>query len=245
MRESVCFPKRSARSGFTLIELLVVIAIIAILIGLLLPAVQKIREAANRMKCSNNLKQVSLGAHNYESTYQILPPGMNGDVSTNPQPPGPSPSPNYQYIGVLAFLLPFCEQDNIYRQMNIMPVGTASATAAQWWTANPNWTLAHSKIPIYTCPSDNPYLRPQVFARFWPYSCGGPPPAGTPSCGTGQGIVFTSGRPESRSNELYGSWWWNWEDRQWMGPMGRILLFPVEGNDCNRKRRIVEYSDVW
>src|SRR6266404_9544004 len=112
--------RRLRRSAFTLIELLVVIAIIAILIGLLLPAVQKVREAAARAKCQNNLKQICLGAHNFESTYGYLPPGMvgpqlsQGGLTANPTPQNISLqcSPSH---GTLTFLLPYVEQDNIYK----------------------------------------------------------------------------------------------------------------------------------
>src|SRR5690349_9537123 len=132
----------SERRAFTLIELLVVIAIIAILIGLLLPAVQKIREAAARMKCTNNLKQIGLALHNYHDANNYFPPGYV-DRNTNPaSTPDNDLGPGWAWS---SFLLPYLEQDNLYKQINFNVAMGVGANAA----------LAQQPLTIFQCPSDS------------------------------------------------------------------------------------------
>src|SRR5437870_1453632 len=147
--------RRSRRPGFTLIELLVVIAIIAILIGLLVPAVQQVRSAAARSQCANNLKQIGLAAHSYHSTLKSFPPGYHGP---SPDVPYGLPYTNTgafqtgaKWVGSLVYLLPYLEQDVIYRQMRTMTDSTYTGT---YFGSVPDWTMAHSSIPVFLCPSD-------------------------------------------------------------------------------------------
>ena len=131
-------PSTRPRDGFTLIELLVVIAIIAILIGLLLPAVQKVREAASRMKCANNLKQMGLAMHGFHDANAAFPPAFA------------KPS-NY---GWQVWVLPYVEQGDLYNAIN--PAATTLSVNA--YTVLP--------VPIYACPSDpGPTINP-FFAGY-------------------------------------------------------------------------------
>ncbi|MCU0706160.1 MAG: DUF1559 domain-containing protein [Fimbriiglobus sp.] len=140
------------RSAFTLIELLVVIAIIAILIGLLLPAVQKVREAAARMQCSNNLKQLGLAAANYESAYGVVPPSLIVNMGL---PPGGAGQPGFPYPAIVhswaVNFLPYIEQENLFRQYN-MNFPWFSSPAIVPGTPD-NQTPLRTQIKTFICPS--------------------------------------------------------------------------------------------
>jgi prepilin-type N-terminal cleavage/methylation domain-containing protein len=135
--------KLTPRRGFTLIELLVVIAIIAVLIGLLVPAVQKVREAANRIKCANNLKQMGVAAHIYHDVNQHLPPGV-----------GYYPTATNGVFGTYNFhLLPYLEQDTLFRSsLGSVPVPPPDGPTVVNYPGNNN--VYAQRVAVFLCPSD-------------------------------------------------------------------------------------------
>ncbi len=143
------------RRGFTLIELLVVIAIIAILIALLVPAVQKVREAAARTQCTNNLKQIGLGLHNFEGTFKRLPPAYGGALA--PAAPVTTTSASSKFPNVFGathvFILPYIEQDNLYK--NMVAAGTPSLYVPSNNASGAAGGQSSLKVvPTYVCPAD-------------------------------------------------------------------------------------------
>ena len=149
------------RQAFTLVELLVVIAIIGVLMALLLPAVQYAREAARRMQCSNNLKQVAAAAHLFHDANRQFPPGFQGP----PAPPNGLPFPGLvndkpnQWNGALSFLLPQMEQETVWTKMTDLNWRVPEQDVP-YWTVPLTWTNAQLRISSFLCPSTNAYGTP-------------------------------------------------------------------------------------
>jgi prepilin-type N-terminal cleavage/methylation domain-containing protein/prepilin-type processing-associated H-X9-DG protein len=209
------------RSGFTLIELLVVIAIIAILIGLLLPAVQKVREAAARIKCFNNLKQIGLGLHNYHDVNGTFP---SGHIELQ------LPNGNFDYYQNWGIsILPYIEQDNLYKTYRDNPIGNADPL---------NQPFAKTYIPIYTCPSD-----PRAGMILAPETLG---PNGTGNNGSvlyaASSYKAMTGKGHVSNTDTYGGFWNEVQDALAANPAGRGL-FHGDGFSNMRPEKIAGITD--
>jgi len=192
------------RLGFTLIELLVVIAIIAILIGLLLPAVQKVREAAARMKCQNNLKQLALALHNYHDANSVFP----GAASIVPASGTPSP---FAISGTnrapwTVLILPYIEQGPVFEQFNTK-TGTFGGLFIQHDAATESVPQKATRLQAFECPSDpnsNPTNRNlNYFAIMGGGNVVGTPPICAPGVGPCHPVAVGNYRLTSDNGVLY------------------------------------------
>lgn len=242
------FQMRSARLGFTLVELLVVIAIIGILVGLLLPAVQAAREAARRMQCTNNLKQLGLALHNFESARKKLPPGYLGSPGDAVYTTTASPAYGVQWVGHLVYLFPYFEQVAVHepfanwRNMDpkAKPTGVTATDGEKFlfWTSGATgydgdpsdidtlWDFQQYKLSTLLCPSDDAYSNTaatMMILHTW----------GTSNTGTvgGSGYGLPFGATMGRTNYLGNagrlgttlSPAWN----AWIGPFGNRTSYRI------------------
>jgi prepilin-type N-terminal cleavage/methylation domain-containing protein/prepilin-type processing-associated H-X9-DG protein len=222
---------RSDRQAFTLIELLVAIAILGTLIGLLLPAVQKVRESASRLSCQNNLKQIGLALHNYHDANRGFSPGYRASVPHSDGAADTTPG-----WGWASFLLPYIEQDNVYHQLNFnQPV--------------PNSPASQTMVKVYLCPSD---LRPQrafpVPDGFGNTLCSAAPTSYAACCGsdasgttdpTGDGVFYRNSQirmtdiTDGTSNTiLVGEKAWSNANGTWAGAISGGVIMRGRYNPC-------------
>lgn len=160
-------PSSRNKSGFTLVELLVVIAIIGILIGMLLPAVQQVREAARRIQCGNNQRQLALACLNYESAHMHFPPGLNvplgtgseGTIDSDRYPDIPAPKIQDRFGSWMVWIMPFMEQDNLANQLDL--------TQREYVNADGPDSIATAVVPGFLCPSDVDEEVVNSFSDFW------------------------------------------------------------------------------
>lgn len=150
------------RRAFTLIELLVVIGIIGLLMSMLLPAIQRVRESANRMICASNLRQIGIAVHSYHADRKRLPPGYYGPVDHSGIDSGTANVDRGQYMGVLYVLLPYLEGDQIQKSFvqtdfTYQTPPTVTDERMAWWldSGNVNVTASKARVKLFLCPSDS------------------------------------------------------------------------------------------